>query len=458
MRFTDILDDFSEPDAAEPGRAGAESGRAGAGPGLSGEREQRFWDQIALTGTPLVDPCPSDPALRDVTFVYRSTDVRVRSVRLAANRVTDKDQQAAGIMSRVPGTGIWGVTLTLPADLRCSYGFSPSYQEVAPPLGGPSRPGPPVLVDPFNPDPPLTRPDQPGDGEGSSVFSGPLAPDHSVWLLDGTRGAGVPATNDEVTGTLAVAGGPHLSEEPGVRRAAPTLMVSADREIDGKTCPVRVSLPTSPPAGLLVLFDGRQWFDHLRVAQAVEAAGLPGLIIIGLGTYSTVERTHTLAGNHQFLRSVAADLVPEIEAEAAVWGSALPADARRIIGGQSLGGLSALLMAQTCPGAFDAVLAHSPSLWWSPGGTATPADLASIVGDDWTTRRFLEPGVGAGTREFHLAVGHREGLMVDRARRLTEVLDSRGFATSLSVYTGGHDFACWRGELIDGLRRVFAQD
>ncbi|WP_210603657.1 enterochelin esterase domain-containing protein [Brevibacterium oceani] len=467
MRFSDILDDFSEPDTAEAGSAGERTGRAGEESDRASEREQRFWDEIALRGTPLVDPCVNDPDLRDVTFLYRSTDVQVRSVRLAANRVTDKDRQAAGIMSRVPGTGIWGVTLRLPADLRCSYGFSPSHEEAAPPLGGPGRPGPPVLVDPFNPDPPLTRPDQRGDGEGSSVFSAPLAPDHSVWLFDGARGAGAPASgvdvtgvsasDNNVTGTRDEAGGPHLGEGPGMDRAEPTLMIAADREIDGEKYPVRVSLPSTPATGVLVLFDGRQWFDHLGVARAVEAAGLPGLIIIGIGTYSTAERTHTLAGNDQFLRSVAAEFVPEIEAEAAVWGSALPAGARRIIGGQSLGGLSALLMAQTCPGAFDAVLSHSPSLWWSPGGTATPADLASIDGDDWTTRRFLEPGAGAGTREFHLAVGRREGPMVDRASRLVEVLDGRGFATSLSVYEGGHDFACWRGELIEGLRRVFAR-
>ncbi|MGC2939654.1 MULTISPECIES: enterochelin esterase domain-containing protein [unclassified Brevibacterium] len=441
MRFIDILDDFSASAAEESGSAG--------------DHERRFWDEITMRGTPLVDPCPADPDLRDVTFLYRAADAQVRSVRLVANRVTDKDRQAAGIMSRVPGTGIWGVTLRLPAALRCSYGFSPSYEEVAPPLGGPGRPGPPVLVDPFNPDPPLTRPDQPGTGEGSSVFSGPLASDHSMWRLGGTRVAS--ASRGAVTGTPVETGGTRLGEDPGVHLAAPTLMISADREIGGGTYPVRASLPSTPAAGILVLFDGRQWFDHLGVELAVEAAGLPGLIVIGIGTYTTAERILTLAGNEQFLRSVAADLVPEIEAEAAVWGSALPAGARRIIGGQSLGGLAALHMTQTCPGAFDTVLAHSPSLWWSPGGTATPADLASIDGDDWTTRRFLEPGVGAGTQEFHLAVGRREGPMVDRARRLTEVLDGLGHSSSLSVYEGGHDFACWRGALIDGLRAVFAQ-
>lgn len=461
MRFIDIMADFSASAAGKSGGSGFSASATGESGG-SGDRERQFWDEVARQGTPLVDPCPTDTALRDVTFLYRCTDPEVRSIRLAANRVTDKHRQADGVMARVPGTDIWGVTLTLPADLRCSYGFSPSREEVAPPLSGPGRPGPPAFIDPLNLDPPVTRPDQPGAGEGASVFSGPLAPDHGMWLFDRPQGA-TAATRTTVTAGAdadipAEADGGSLGEDPERVRSEPALMISADREIGGKKYPVRVSLPSGPPAGLLVLFDGRQWFDHLCVARAVEAAGLPGLIIIGIGTHTTAERTHSLAGNDQFLRSVASELVPDIEAEAAVNGSVLPADARRIICGQSLGGLASLLMARTCPGAFDAVLAHSPSLWWSPGGTATPADLASIDGDDWTARRFREHVAGVGACDFHLAVGRREGPMVDRAGRLAEVLDGLGFSTSLSVYEGGHDFACWRGALIDGLRKVFAQD
>jgi enterochelin esterase-like enzyme len=486
VRFAEICAEF---DAVDPSRSAEAPGQISSasadGTSSSFDQERQFWEEIARRGTPLVDPCPDDSALRDVTFLFRADDPEVRSVRLVANRVTDKDRQADGLMSRVPGTGIWGVTLSLPADLRCSYGFSPSTDEVAPPLGGPGRPGPPVLIDPYNPDPPLTRPDQSGDGVGSSVFSGPLAPDHGVWNL-GTESSAEAAPALKVTGTNPDNDG---GEGPGTSPGA-GLFISGDREIACESYPVRVSLPATPPAGLLVLFDGRQWFDHLGVDRAVAAAGLPGLIIIGIGTRSTAERIHTLAGNDGFLRSVAEELVPEIEAEAAAHGSVLPAEARRMICGQSLGGLSALHMAHACPGAFDAVLAHSPSLWWSPGGTATPADLASMDGDDWTARRFLDAdggaqscdGADAGSTvgvasdgsivtagistsggkpsscEFHLAVGRREGPMVDRATRLVEVLDGLGHRASLSVYEGGHDYACWRGELIDGLRKVFASN
>lgn len=466
MRFSEILTEFSTINAGQSADLGS--------------REALFWEEVTRSGTPLVDACEDDPGQCDVTFLYRAVDPTIRSVRLSANRVTDKHRQDAGVMTPVPGTGIWGVTLRLPADLRCSYGFSPSASETPEPLGSPQRPGPAVLVDPLNLDPPLTRPDQPGPGEGSSVFSGPLAPDHGTWLFDAE-----PALID--TDRDAVAGS-RLGEDCDSR-----LFVAGDREIGDVSCPVRVSLPSgAAPAGVLVLFDGLQWFDHLGVDRAVAAAGLPDLIIIGIGTRTVEQRSHTLAGNDAFLRSVADELVPAIEAEAAAHGCPVPEEARRIICGQSLGGLSALLMAQVSPGTFDAVLAHSPSLWWRPGGSATPADLAEMTGDDWTAARFLAsgsganvhaaraaeragpaagagvgartdgsgagartPGAGVGAEQVHLAVGDREGPMVDRARRMAEVLHDLGCRTSLSVYSGGHDFACWRVELIAGLRRVF---
>lgn len=416
MRFTEIQAEFSHFD----GPSDAASPRA----------EARFWDEVASRGTPLIDPCEDDETMREVTFLYRAETPDVRSVRLVANRVTDKDREVEGLMTRVPGTEIWGVTLTLPADLRCSYGFSPSASETPEPIGTPRQPGPPVLIDPFNVDPPLRRAvaeidstgASSGPAVGTSVFSGPDAPDHSAWT----------ARAESAAGSAAV----------------------AEREILGTAYPVHVCTPESQrPAGLLVLFDGHEWFDSLGVAEAVKASGLPPLAIIGIGTRSIPERVATLRGNRDFLRAVANDLIPQIESELTEQGYILPERSRRVVSGQSLGGLSSLLMALDSPEAFGTVLPHSPSLWWQPGGTATPADLATAEGDDWTTNLFL----GADRRDaaFHLAVGSREGLMVDRARRLTEVLSEKGCTASVSVYQGGHDYACWRGALIEGLRRVF---
>ena len=135
MRFSEILTEFSTINAGQSADLGS--------------REALFWEEVTRSGTPLVDACEDDPGQCDVTFLYRAVDPTIRSVRLSANRVTDKHRQDAGVMTPVPGTGIWGVTLRLPADLRCSYGFSPSASETPEPLGSPQRPGPPVLVDPL---------------------------------------------------------------------------------------------------------------------------------------------------------------------------------------------------------------------------------------------------------------------------------------------------------------------
>ena len=44
--------------------------------------------------------------------------------------------------------------------------------------------------------------------------------------------------------------------------------------------------------------------------------------------------------------------------------------------------------------------------------------------------------------------------MVPRTRRLAEVLDRRGWDCDLREYIGGHDWAWWRGALIDRLAEI----
>src|SRR5690606_31945897 len=119
-----------------------------------------------------------------------------------------------------------------------------------------------------------------------------------------------------------------------------------------------------------------------------------------------------------------------------------------------LGGLSALFAAVQTPGAYGAVIAHSPSMWWRPGGTATPSSLGAGGEPDWITRQIAErPATGVRVR---LDVGTREGPTVAHARTLAAALRSRGYPHRLAVYEGGHDFACWRGALLDGLAALSA--
>ncbi|GAA1079358.1 alpha/beta hydrolase-fold protein [Nocardiopsis composta] len=383
----------------------------------------RFWERVSRRGTPLLTAHPEDPGRRLATFLWRAA-APLGGVHLSANRVTDKQRHAEGEMAPIPGTDVWGLTLDLPAALRFSYGFTPR-----PPGTPPSAPalpgeGPGTLPDPLNRSRPLRA-----DGPlGLSVFAGDAAPPQPEW-----EGAAPP---------------------PGrVHRAEVPVAGGAPRRVR-----LYAPAPSDAPAGLLVLFDGKVWFGDLHAPAALEAAAAAGRIppfaVLGVENHGRADRVARLGADPAFLHAVAEHLVPWAERRLAGDGVRLAGRERRVLCGQSLGGLSALFAAVQTPGAYGAVIAHSPSMWWRPGGTATPSSLGAGGEPDWITRQIAErPATGVRVR---LDVGTREGPTVAHARTLAAALRSRGYPHRLAVYEGGHDFACWRGALLDGLAALSA--
>ncbi|EEC8843693.1 DUF3327 domain-containing protein, partial [Escherichia coli] len=59
---------------------------------------------------------------REVTFLWRS-EKALQGVYLRLNRVTDKKDVKKGLMTHIPSTDIWMLTLVLPASYRGSYSF-----------------------------------------------------------------------------------------------------------------------------------------------------------------------------------------------------------------------------------------------------------------------------------------------------------------------------------------------
>jgi enterochelin esterase family protein len=52
---------------------------------------------------------------------------------------------------------------------------------------------------------------------------------------------------------------------------------------------------------------------------------------------------------------------------------------------------------------------------------------------------------------FFLDVGSRERDLLTSVRLMRDTLLSRGYDVHYREYEGGHDLACWRGGLADGL-------
>ena len=55
--------------------------------------------------------------------------------------------------------------------------------------------------------------------------------------------------------------------------------------------------------------------------------------------------------------------------------------------------------------------------------------------------------------DFYLDVGRYESedLMRKSNRRLRTVLESKGYSITYQEFAGGHDYACWRGTMADGI-------
>ncbi|EEC1866608.1 prolyl oligopeptidase family serine peptidase, partial [Salmonella enterica subsp. enterica serovar Uganda] len=120
-----------------------------------------------------------------------------------------------------------------------------------------------------------------------------------------------------------------------------------------------------------------------------------------------------------------------------------------VLAGQSLGGVTALMAARHAPESFGLVLSHSPSMWWTPDNRNRPNHF-SAEECSWVSEHVLSaPSPAVRT---HLCVGSLEGSTVPQVKQLHEKLRAAGVESHCSVYTGGHDYAWWRGALIDGLR------
>ncbi|EKY9427091.1 catecholate siderophore esterase IroD, partial [Escherichia coli] len=230
-------------------------------------------------------------------------------------------------------------------------------------------------------------------------------------------------------------------------------LLTSMRIIAGKSRQVRLYIPDidiSQPLGLVVLPDGETWFDHLGVCAAIDAAinnrRIVPVAVLGIDNINEHERTEILGGRSKLIKDIAGHLLPMIRAEQPQrqWADR----SRTVLAGQSLGGISALMGARYAPETFGLVLSHSPSMWWTPERTSRPG-LFSETDTSWVSEHLLSaPPQGV---RISLCVGSLEGSTVPHVQQLHQRLITAGVESHCAIYTGGHDYAWWRGALIDGI-------
>lgn len=183
-----------------------------------------FWREANSLALPLVTAINGADDEREVTFLWRAASP-LRGVYVRLNRVTDKDNVAKGMMTQLPTTDIWHLTLRLPASYCGSYTM--------------------VEIPPETPDETVLQ-----LGSRFASLVGKADP------LNSTPGINVRGNAQE--SVLALDHAPAQEEWSGCRAYAGQLFTSEHR-LAGQCRRVRLYLPDVPvvqPLGLLVLTDG----------------------------------------------------------------------------------------------------------------------------------------------------------------------------------------------------------
>jgi enterochelin esterase family protein len=410
-----------------------------------------WWHSVATIGTPLVERLENN-AVR-ISFLWRDTSADEEGspcdhVYIDVNGVTDHHSFTPQGLERITGTDIWFWQSELPARWRGSYAFIPVGKGDSPPIaaGSPEeqrqqqRAWWSNIAIKARPDPLNTLRAHPsGWGGLSSPLHLPDAPDQASW---------------------------HCVDDGGIVSSSPTAFewhsaLQAKRRMVWSH--VTTSLSDAPPDDgypLVLLLDGQNWVERMPITPVLDtetAAGrLPPAHYLLIDSINGHEREQDLPPNPLFWTAIWDELLPIARDIAPISENR----DRRIVAGQSYGGLAALYAALDRPDRFGGVVAQSPSLWW-PDSTLLQAPPGAGVtrrpgAQGWLTEQLRNGALPNGHLRVFMEVGSREDVMIDVADTMHDALIAAKHALAYRIYEGGHDALCWRGGLVDGLRWMLA--
>ena len=383
---------------------------------------ERLWRRARRAGGPLVEELPEDPAHRAVTFLWKDTEDPAPDVLLLLDTVTDahRDELGPALLRPLAGGGLRAVTYRLRSDVRASYAFHAA-PRIAPDAGTVREQWWTILrsavPDPLNED----RMSAFGDRE-VSILSLPDAP-AQPWRTP----AGEPRGRVE-------------------RHLVPTDRLGGEREtwvyLPAGDAVERAGVATAR-LDVVALLDGDVWGDKVPIAPTLDA-----LIAAGAIPPVCVLMPHSLDGHTRMAEMGMDDrLVGFVRDELLPWASQrwpLTQDpARTVVAGQSMGGLAALFAGFSAPERIGNVLSQSGSYWWPEDDDGSQHERAIA----WVRDRSLD----AHDPRVWMEVGRHEWMLLDSNLRMRDALTRRGTVPDFREYGGGHDYACWRGGLADGL-------
>lgn len=381
-----------------------------------------FWQRVAQTGTPIVEPIEKDERNTLVTFVWRGTAATRNVVVLGS---FTKPPFTDYVMKRLERTDVWYLTKRMPRGARFAYGFTPNGPLV---FNGPramlqfaSAQG-----DPLNPKR-WSCPDDASRYECQSMAELPDAPPQP-WIVKN------PATPG---GTLEH----HMFTSE---------LLKNERRITVYTPPGYRA--NDAPAALAVIFDATSYLTLVPTPVILDnliAAGrIPPTVAVLISNPSQAVRSQELPPNPQFADFLSEELIPWVRSRYHVTTN----PQLTVVGGSSFGGIAAMYAGLRHPEVFGNVLCQSGSFWWAPDFTfGDPSNETNWLAKEYVKSPKLPLRFWMDAGIFEVDATGSGGSILETSRHIRDVLLAKGYDVNYRQYASGHDYLNWRGTLGEGL-------
>lgn len=374
-----------------------------------------FLCYIEKNGTPLIEKIEDDTDNSLVTFIYSSSEplenVLFLSGFLPANlEVLNLEDYK---MDQIQGTNLWHITYKVRNDIRFQYYFFPNDSLKA----DCEKRWDNIKWDKFNKRKLVWEGE---NGEEDIIYS-------FVIMQDSQEDFWVKERPDVHKGNLQQ----YEFESKNFKEPRKTYVYT----------PYGYSEDSSP-YGYIVLTDAYEYINILSSMQAIDNLiadkKIPPIVAVLLDATET--RYEELTCNENFCDTIVNELIPWAREKYNI--STNPQQA--IIGGVSLGGLTASYLGLKHPEVFGNILSKSGSYWYKPD------DYEGDENECWMSSQFK--AVDKLPLKFYLNVGILEGeWMTNTNADLRDTLEAKGYHVYFETFKSAHDYLSWGETFATGL-------
>lgn len=394
---------------------------------------EKFWEEVGLRTTPLIDPIQGNDSEMLVTFVWRAKKDH-KNVVVASYGISSFDP-CKNAMVHLPDTDVWYKSWILPRNTRTVYCISPD--------------DPLISISDY-------RLDQLSSRFTQSWTQDPLNPktyfipgflclgevDRTMSLLEMPDAPSFPWKNDD-----------DYSRGMVVEAYIPSSILEEGRE-------VYIYLPPdydknrTAPYPLVVTFDGDIYKDFIEAPAIfdflIKEGKIPPLIAVMIQNKkpNMVTRFRDLACHEPFIDFVANELITWIRKNYPVTED----PSKTVIAGGSLGAVISTYMGLIHPEIFGNIIAEVGTYWWPIKGE-----------QDWLIQQYVKSP--KQDLRFSLDVGSLETVptfsngssILNSNRHFRDVLRAKGYSMKYVEFAGGHDFVCMQYTFAEGLQHLLGQ-